>query len=291
LEIGRAPDAVENLKIGATSLLISSTVASSGIARHIEFPAASGNILFEPTTLMNQNLGFTDGTLLKKPWNHSKYLHRISYYSPEFLGFQLGLSVTPNVALKNEDFGISVDPEKSNNLGYVVSAILNYIEVIWDVSLAVSVAAESNMENPIKSIPLAEGKNKEDHSLAAELSSREFGLSVSYFGITLAGSIGSNRRRILQDSLATKIGDAKDIRGHYVTAGGSYEIGSFMMSLVYFDSKYGDNKLTTMSYGLKKGITRNLAVFLEYIDYRYKTKPLEGTAKEFGVVMGILLNF
>jgi hypothetical protein len=291
VEIGAALDATENLKITATPLSVSSKVIGSSFARHLKFPLGSGNILFEPATLMNQNLGFTNGETLKKLWNRTKYLSKISYYSPVLSGFQFGFSVAPNIALSDRNLGLTDNGEKFN-FGYATSAALNYIETILDVSIALSAALEGNFRNPFWKIPLSGEKIVENHSLSARFLSYEFGLSISYFGITVAGSLGFSEKT-QGDDLVARTGDAEKLNGRYTTCGLGYEIGSLLIGVVYFDSSYGDNTLRTMDYGVRKTIVRNLSVYAEFIDYKYKTQKSEvqESGREFGVVAGIIMDF
>ncbi|MDR1495197.1 MAG: porin [Rickettsiales bacterium] len=283
IEVGAVTDAVENLKIGAGPLSIGSGMAGSNFGRHVEFPADSGHLLFEPATMMDQNFGFADGKLIRKSWNHSKYLNKINYYSPELFGFQLGFSLTPNVIMTNKDLGL-IDENKFD-FGYVLSGALNYIVTIWDLSIAASVAFENNVADPTGKIK----KNVEKHPLAAKFCSHEFGLSLSYFGMTIAGSFGQADRTPNKDLTASRDNIAK-MKSWYVTGGGNYEIGSFTVSGVYFESRTGGNILRTFNYGLRKNIARNLAIYLEYTDYRHKFGD-EKFEKNFGVGTGLTINF
>jgi hypothetical protein len=291
IEIGAAADATENLKIGAAPLSVSSMVVGSSLARHLKFFPGSGNIIFEPSTSMNQNLDFTRGESLKKSWNHTKYLNKISYYSPELFGFQLGLSLIPNIILADKDLDL-VDGGEKFNFGYATSVALNYIETIMDVSVAASVVFEGNFKNPFWKIPLSGGKITEEHSLAAKFTSYGFGLSVSYFGITVASSLGYGNKT-LDDNLATKTNSEKKLNGRYITGGIGYEISSFTIGIVYFNSRYGDNILETMDYGVKKTIAKNLSTYAEFIDYRYRIQK-SGTReswRELAAVIGLIINF
>jgi predicted porin len=299
IEIGTTRDATENLKIGALPLSISPNATGSSFAKHVEFPTGYGNALFEPTTLMNQNFGFTNGQSMEGAWNSTRYLDKISYYSPEFFGFQLGLSITPNISdtlSKNAVFGKLISKSEKTelkDLGCVTSAALNYIGNILDISLAASIAFEFNSRTPTWIIPFKGKKyEKKSSSLAAEFQSWEVGLSLSYFGLTIAGSYGQNITSIEED-LSQKLNLEETIGGGYTTFGASYEIGSFGIGAVFFNSEYNGNTIKTTNYELKRKIAKNLTLYLQFIDYQYKFEidDEKESGEEFAAAIGLLLNF
>jgi hypothetical protein len=288
IEIGATPSAAENLKIRATPLSLGAGTVGSSFGRHIKFPLDSGHLLFEPTTLASQNFGFVDGQSIKKSWNHSKYLNKINYYSPELFGFQLGLSLTPNAVLTDVELGF--DTENRFDFGYILSGAMNFIETLWDVALAASMVFESNITDPARKIPLWGRIDTEDHSLAAKLNSYEFGLSFSYFGVTIAASLG-HVDRAPNEGLKISVDNVEKISGWYGTGGGSYEIGSLLMSVVYSETRLDSGTtLKTFDYGIRKSIARNMAYYVRYIDYRYRFES-QGFTKEFGVGTGIVISF
>jgi hypothetical protein len=295
-EFGSPLDVTENLRIGADSIAVGPSAINGDIAKHLPKQQNNlGSFIFGPGTLMNQNFGCHELELERKYWNNSKYLAKINYYSPDIYGLQLGLGLTPNVRLTGENlYAITAMPNNNNNfpLGSFFGASLSFIKAIWDVGLALSVAQEFNWSNPIDKIAGVSEK--------AVLNSRsyDFGISISYFGLTLAASYGLNSSGKLSGQAIGNIRNEKK-NGNYRTYGGAYEFGSFSTSVTRFESKLEENRFGSTSYGVRVNLAKGLAIYAEYSDYFYEHEAVNYPAvnqnqvkeKGYEAIIGILVDF
>lgn len=279
LEFGGLKDVTEKMRVGADTL----AVGSGGIGgdspkynRTIELI----DFLVAPGTLMNQNFGYYDQTLEDK-WG-GKFSNKINYTTPEFFGFQLCVSLKPNVIIDKDNVeGLN----NKVNVGTFVSGGINYINTFGDFGVVAAVIYEENFANHVN---INDGTRE---SLGGKFRSGEVSLSLSYFGLSLAGSYGVNYRNI-KDINLVKLNNTKK-RGYYFTYGVSYEMGSFCLSATFFDSKNdNDRKLWSDSYGVKYNISKNLSWYGEYIGYKFSGNNIaKKHGKAFGVFTGLSVQF
>lgn len=152
--------------------------------------------------------------------------NKITYYSPRWSGFQLGVSYSPD----QTDRGQTVTrlDNEAGEAGDIVSAGVSYTGQ-WD-QVSFGLAAAGEMGD-------AEASGTED------LEAWNAGAKVGFMGFGLAGSYGD-----WQDSLSISGDDAE-----YWTAGASYDIGAFGASVTYLESSVetpgGDNDFENLSIG------------------------------------------
>ncbi len=175
--------------------------------------------------------------------------NKITYYTPRFSGFQLGLSFAPD----QTDRGQTVS-RLDNNAGQaenILSGGVNY-EGQWD-QIGIAASATGEWGN-------AEAVNTED------LRAYALGAKVSYAGFSLAGSWGD-----WTDSLTAP---ADSVDSDYWTLGLAYDGGVFGVSATYLDSTVDpigvrehefQNFVLGADYKLAPGLTPYIeASFFEY---------------------------
>ena len=280
LEFGGLKDVTEKMRVGADTLSVG-TGGIGGDASKYNSSIELMDFLMAPGTLMNQNFGYYDQELRHK-WG-GKFSNKINYTTPEFFGFQAGLSLKPNVTINKHD-DVTVLSNKVN-LGTFISGGINYINTFGDFGIAMALIYEENFANPVNI------SDKVKETIGGKFKSGEISLSLSYFGLSIAGSYGKNSRNIKDVNLAD-LNITKN-RGRYFTYGLSYEMGSFCVSATFFDSKNDDDrKLWSDSYAVKYNISRNLSWYGEYIGYKFSGNDLDKKhGNAFGVFTGILLQF
>jgi len=173
---------------------------------------------------------------------------KITYYTPRFSGFQLGVSYAPDLA--NRGQATNLNTTAVGDGSDVVSGGLNYENQFDQIGVAAAVTGErAGLQN---NIAVANGNNIEAYNA---------GLKLSYMGWSAAGSYGDWR-----DSAA-----ANGTKADYWTGGIAYETGPFGASVTYLGSETKptgfDNKFQDVSVGVDYKLAPGLTPFIEYTWY------------------------
>jgi predicted porin len=170
--------------------------------------------------------------------------NKLTYFSPRFSGFQLGVSYTPNTDAKSGDrqtFGLNTDNDPGDQSNYF-SIGANFVETFNGVDIAVSGGYELGDLEAQTTLGFAD----DDEAWA-------IGLNVGFSGFTVGGSYGENNNGA--DGAFDSIG---------WDVGASYKTGPWGVSLGYFHSEtevlsLGDDERDLIeggvSYALGPGIT------------------------------------
>lgn len=281
LEVGGMADATEKMRVGADSIAVGTGGSGGNSTRYISNNSVETvDFLIAPGTLMNQNFGYYDNTL-KDRWG-GKYTVKVNYFTPEFYGFQFGLSIKPNSTMDEDNLKI-IDTDKIN-VGTFVSGAINYIDTLGDFGLAVSMTYEQNFANPLNK---TDG-NKE--KVQAYFKSGEVGINLSYYGLTLAGSFGINNRNTTNITLEP----ITKKNGKYFTYGVAYEFGSVTVSATFFDGRNSNNRnFGSGAVAIKKNLNKNISIFLEGTAHRFKggKGDVKKNNEGFGVFTGLSVRF
>lgn len=281
LEVGGMADATEQMRVGADSIAVGTGGSGGSSTRYISNNSVETvDFLIAPGTLMNQNFGYYDNTL-KDRWG-GKYTVKLNYFTPEFYGFQLGLSIKPNSTM-NED-NLRIIGANKINVGTFVSGAINYIDTFGDFGLAVSMTYEQNFANPLNKI------NGSKEKAQAYFKSGEVGVNLSYYGLTLAGSFGMNNRNTTNITLEP----ITKKNGKYFTYGAAYEFGSVTVSATFFDGRNSNNRnFGSGAVAIKKNLNKNISIFLEGTAHRFKGEIDEDKKNNegFGIFTGLSVRF
>ncbi|HEU5048324.1 MAG TPA: porin [Rickettsiales bacterium] len=196
---------------------------------------------------------------------------KITYYTPRFSGFQLGVSYAPELSNRGQATNRSFATDTASN---VWSGGLNYENQFDQLGVAAAVTGES-----AKSDAAATGKSVEAWNA---------GLKLSYMGFSAAGSYGDWR-----DSFA-----ASGTKADYWTGGIAYETGPVGASVTYLGSETKptgfNNKFQDVSVGVDYKLAPGLTPFVEYTWYDLNPTGTGTTGTENKgnvVIVGSQLSF
>ncbi len=199
---------------------------------------------------------------------------KVTYYTPRFSGFQLGVSYAPDLVNRGQLTSRSL--ETSADASNVWSGGLNYENQFDQVGVAAAVTGES--------AKATEGSSATNNNVEAW----NAGLKLSYLGFSAAGSYGDWR-----DSF-----DASGTKADYWTGGLAYETGPFGASVTYLGSEYKptgfDNKFQDVSVGVDYKLAPGLTPFVEYTWYDINPTGTGNTGSENKgnvVIVGSQLSF
>jgi hypothetical protein len=196
--------------------------------------------------------------------------NKITYYSPRYSGFQLGISYTPDQGDVGNSTGFT--GELNGDQENVINAGLNYTGQYQNVGVAASLTGEWGE---------SEAAGTED------LSAWAAGLNVSYMGFTVGGSYGDWQDSGLPVGAVGAAGD----EGDFWTAGAAYETGPYGVSVTYMDSEIQTNEFNNISVGADYKLAPGLVPYIEAnfyeLDQAGTSVDNDGTA----VLIGTQLNF
>lgn len=287
MELGNTTGIFNNMKVGADTIALASGGINSNFIRKVKLHD-NYNYILSPNSFLSQNLGFYNNSINADHWNDSKYLTKINYYSPEFIGFQFGFSITPNVKLTEDYTGSAFNSiftsAEQVNFGTFIDYGVSYINTFGNVGVAASLVGETNISNPLN-------KNDDvEEDIKDTFNSLEFGVNVNYFGLTFAGSIGHLETDIDVNSLIKDFKSSMK-KGEYKTYGFAYEMTDLSISITRFESKYKNyTEFEATSYAFEKNISKGVSAYVEYTDYVSTVKSI-GEYKGNGIFAGIIVNF
>lgn len=240
-EAGSEVGAQGTMKVGAESI----ARATGGIDGDWTYffstsptPAAANQVLATPDLYLAYGGGAPGAVQFGDESQDN--VNKVTYYTPRFSGFQLGVSYAPDSTSR----GQTVNRFDDGVTG--VGGVVNAAENIW--------AGALNYDNKFGDIGFTAAGTVEwgNATLAAneDLRAWNLGAKLAYMGFSLAGSYGD-----LGESLRTKTLNADDT--HYWTVGAAYEYGPFAGSVTYLDSEYdrgnvltGRNEFTNLAVGV-----------------------------------------
>lgn len=247
VELGSNTGAEASTRVDASTL----AVATGGInGSWVYFVngtgGGAGNLGGSGAGFISQAQGFVEHGSTTARLNDETFgnANKITYYSPRFSGFQVGVSYTPDIddrgqALTRGDLGTS--------FGEVFSGGVNFEgKLSNDVRLAASLTGE-----------VGDGDN---NAVAAnvnnDIEAYQVGALIGFKAFSLAGSYGD-----WGDSLGTAGSTGDD--ASYWTLGAGYEAGPFGLSVTYLSSEVEtgantnefDNIVIGADYKLAPGLT------------------------------------
>ena len=291
LELGNTAGVYDSMRLGADTIALGSGGINGTFVRTAKLDAGFTYIL-SPNSFLSQNFGFYNNSIDQDHWNDTKYLTKLNYLSPDFYGFQVGVSIIPNTSLKKDYYGnlsnLASLGNNEVNFGTFLNYGVSYINSFDNLGVAVSFVGEQNISNSLNET----SDVKED--IAYEFKSYEIGANINYFGWTIAGSIG--RLETNKNKIATTDPLYKTLRekGEYMTYGFAYELGDLAMSITYFESEYKDyTRFNALSIAAEKRMYKGFSIYGEYTNY--ESESIKGTIKTThegnSIFGGIMYNF
>jgi outer membrane protein OmpU len=254
-ELGSNQGASETMRVDASSL----AAATGGIDGAWTYFASTSGASYITTP----SLPLAHGSLNALGEESTDNANKITYYSPRYSGFQLGVSYQPDFADRGQIAGRSdLDPAQS---GENLDVGLNYEGTFSDVSLAAALTGQMGD---------AEAAGTED------LMAWNAGAQVGYAGFKLAGSYGD-----WDDSLSAIGGN---VEGDYWTAGIGYDYAQFGTSVTYIDSSIeyagGENEFQNLVIGADYKLAPGLTPYAEVSLYEFDA-PASATDNDGTVVL------
>ncbi len=234
-ELGTNTDASTALKVDASSIARATGGIDGDWFRFVNAPGAA--FIVRPDLPVQHGGVQTPG--------ETENAGKVTYYSPSFSGFQLGLSYTPDTDARGQDtFGVTSTAAGLGS-GYedVFSGGLSYNRQ-WDsVDLGLS----------------ATGEYGDDTAGAGDLESYALGASLGFGGFSLAGSWGDV--------------EAGGTDADFYTLGAAYDVDSFGLSVTWLESEVevvgGDNEFENLSFGADYAMAPGLTPYAEVSLFEY----------------------
>lgn len=230
--------------------------------------------------------------------HNEENLSKVTYYTPRFSGFQLGVSYLPdqsNTGQGTNTLGAPnpFGPNRTNhNAGLsqnIFTGGINYDNKFGDVGFTAALTGEHG--------------NAQQGTLYEGLQAWEAGAKFTYMGWSLAGSYGDWGK---SNTLKTN----RSHSSNYWDIGGAYEYGPFAASLTYLNSKFdcgaagasagfdgncqgvaGKNKFNNTSLGFDYKLAPGLTPYAEISYYRQNAPGTEDDNKGYVGIIGTQLNF
>ncbi len=250
-EFGSNDGAARNLKVDASNI----ARATGGIDGDWEYFAQTNNPVvgngafaggrsFITAPRLPVEAGPSTGFASEATSNDTK----VTYYTPRFSGFQLGVSYAPSTTNRGET--VITTTSTAGSATDFLSGGLNYEGQFDQVGVAVAVTGET--ANADTNVP---GPNVND------VQAWNAGAKLSYMGFSAAGSYGD-----WQDSFASS-----GTKADYWTGGLAYETGPLGASVTYLGSESKptgqDNKFYDVSLGVDYKLAPGLTPFVEWTYY------------------------
>jgi hypothetical protein len=228
---------------------------------------------------------------LKGPKNEPA--RKVTYYTPEFSGIQLGVSYTPDTHnLGDAEFGKKdnlKDDKTRQDLKDLISYGVSFKQNLADgVDLKLALTGEyANKTGYItKKDPNDPTKTIKDDVKLGKLRAYNIGAHLAYGNFGFAGSYGS-----LGKSFSAKSVDGEKRNSTFYTLGANYKQGPAGISLVHFNGNHRGNKLKSYSlgasYDFAKGLSGNIELtrFTGKGTYKDKNTQAIGTYKPKGYAL------
>ena len=282
VELGSNEGAATTMRVDASTIARATGGINGQWFRYANNPGAN-NYLAAPGLLLENGAHFLGGSQYVN--ENQDNTNKVSYYTPTWNGFQLGLSYAPNDSDRGQVIARANGPTLaaggralSNGLSRVeniFSGALTY-EGSWDqVGIKLSASAENGD---------AERTGYED------LMAWNAGGTLSYMGFSFGASYGD-----WGDSLTLNTSNLDDT--DYFTVGGAYEFGPYGISVTYLDSTYDiaattiDNEFDLLSIGADYQLAPGLTPYAEITFYDADTATAANDNDGHVFILGTQLNF
>jgi hypothetical protein len=264
VELGSNAEVSKLMAVGAESIAAATGGASDGSwVDYANFARANQDI--NPLEAMGNV--FSNGDPLPSYSRYEKEADRkVSWMSPRYADFQLGISYSPDMAnnadISNPD--IKIDPY--NQVKNAYSFAVNYSGTRNDMDISASITHDMG-KTPA---------TLNTHNVSAS----KVGLAIGKNGITAAGSYGTDGKSYMPRG-------TQGYTSKFYTAGIAYEDGPLYVSLTYLNRKtnsiISQAKLTTYGIGVDYKLAAGLNTYAEVVAFKAKDK--ERTTKNKGTVV------
>lgn len=269
-ELGSNNTAIEALKVDASNIARGSGGIHGGWWYFANHPSASAPAGVALPYITSAALPQDHGSLFAAGDESTDNANKITYYSPRYSGFQLGVSYAPDGTDRGQTLTRS---DAGAGVGDVFDIGLNY-ENQWDeITLAAAITGEWA---------------DSDTSAFEDVGAWNIGAALGYMGFQIAASYGD-----WDDSLMPT-GSNGD--SDYWTLGAAYDFDRFGASVTYLNSDVelagGDNEFDNIVIGADYELAPGLTPYVEASFYDFEA-PGVGVGDNDGSVfiLGTLLSF
>lgn len=226
-ELGNNAGAEQEMVVNAASI----ARATGGIDGDDEFYITSSGSTGAATFLIHPDLPTADTGGIAEDAT------KITFYTPKFSGFQLGLSFTPD---EGDGGQFATRSETSGDFENVLAAGLSYANE-WDgISVAAALVGEAG---------------DSESAFTEDLGAWQLGASISYSGFSLAGSYG--------DWNESGMAAGSSLDTDFWTLGGAYVWDAAGVSVTYFDSERGADDYESVVIGADYTLAAGLVPYAE----------------------------
>ncbi len=251
-ELGSAEGADYTMKVDAANIARATGGIDGDWHYFANFTATAATpYVFDP------RLPASHGSLLVAGDESTINDNKITYYSPRFSGFQVGVSYAPDLTDRGQV--VTRTDEDGASAGDIISAGINYEGQFNEVTLAAAVTGQWGDGDTDTA---AAGTGAED------IRAWNAGLQLGFAGFSVAGSYGD-----WDDSLSTGVAGTAD-ESNYWTLGAAYDFGPFGVSATYFDSETdlfgagaGTDEFNNLSIGADYKLAEGLTPYVEVSFY------------------------
>jgi len=272
VEMGGNKSVASTMRVDASSIAVA-TGGINGAWSYFVNPAAgavAGNNS-AVNFLTESKLAGEHGSFLKIGDETTYNATKVSYYTPKFVGFQAGVSYTPQL----DDRGQTVTRSNTASVSDVMDFGLSYNNTFSNVALAASGTYEFGH---------GEGTAGPSGFGSDEIQAWNIGTSLGYKGFSVAGSYG-------KDEQAGQAG----VKGDYWTAGLGYAAGPVGLSATYLDSDLKtvgvSNKFTNLVIGADYKLAPGLTPYAEVSFYDFNGAAAANDNSGAAVILGTQLAF
>ncbi len=269
-ELGSNNTAIEALKVDASNIARGSGGIHGGwwyFANHPSAFAPAGTSL---PYITSAALPMDHGSMFVAGGETTDNTTKITYYSPRFSGFQLGVSYSPDGTDRGQTL---TRTDAGFGFGDIFDVGVNY-ENQWDeISFSAALTGEWG---------------DSDTSAVEDIGAWNIGAALGYMGFQVAASYGD-----WDDSMMPS---ASNGDSDYWTLGAAYDFGQFGASVTYLDSNVevgtADNEFDNIVIGADYELAPGLTPYVEASFYDFEANGT-GVGDNDGSVfiLGTLLSF
>lgn len=201
---------------------------------------------------------------------------KVSYYTPNIFGFQLGVSYTPDTGNKGVSGRMSsrLDPADIDD---VIEYGATYSNTFFGLGISLSFTGQHGTY---------EGKTATLQKFREKLQSFQYGVNLSFYGLTLGASYGDWGRSL------QLVNNLNDYKGNYFTAGLGYEFAGSFTTFGYFQSEFQNNRYSAYSVTTEYKVAQGFVPYIEYTHFEFKPDGNEVISNKGDVILvGFILNF
>jgi len=257
MEVGSTSGAAQAMQVGAMQ-----AGAAGDWRYYVNQKTTSSVALTRSQSLTAAGLYTNDEFIVGSKSNNA---NKINLYTPEFMGFKLGVTYIPDLQTRGTSrsaLDVAKMSSDANAFKNIVQGGIHYGNTFNEVMVKAAFLGETGTSKAEKSAKVR------------KLNSYEAGLEVSYMGFSLGGSYGSHGKTGTLKSETAK-------ESKYWTIGTGYTYGPASASVTYLDSKKGvsgaakTNNLQVVTFAVDYKLAEGFAPYASVTNFKEKNKATD----------------